>query len=103
MTSYLSNKRFKCGEAVSKTKPISAGVPQGSAPGPLLFTLHTANIPIHLTTVTATLADDTAIISPHEDVTAINHLQKATNEENSWTKKRKTKLKSANSVKVDFS
>lgn len=47
LESYLTNRKFQIhyGEATSAVKPISAGVPQGSVLGPLLYVMYTAEIP----------------------------------------------------------
>ena len=52
------------------------GVPQGSILGPLLYMLHTADIPQSPSTTLSTFADDTAILTTHPDPnTASAHLQ----------------------------
>ena len=70
------------GETISTTRTISAGVPQGSALGPLLYTLYTADIPQKKGTTLATFADDTAILSTDPD-----RLQKAVDQVTAWTKR----------------
>ena len=73
MSSYLNNRsqKTKVNNILSGQKPISAGVPQGSILGPLLFILfvndvfqfHSVNVEIFL------YADDTAIIfSSNSDI-----------------------------------
>ena len=65
---------------------------------------YTADISTHPATTIATYADDTAIISPHEDYTAaISHLQEAVNKIYKWTRRWKIRLNSTKSIKVDFS
>ena len=57
----------------TKLHNISSGVPQASILGPVLYTLHTHDLPQHDFTYTATYADDT-VVSSHED-TASYYLQ----------------------------
>jgi hypothetical protein len=47
--------------------PIHAGVLQDSILGPILYTIFTADLPEAEQTLTATYADDTAILASHED------------------------------------
>lgn len=66
---YLSDRTFvvECCDGVrSPIMRISAGVPQGSVLGPILYTLYTSDIPAPQypnTMLVATYADDTAIMS----------------------------------------
>jgi len=48
-------------------KNISAGVSEDSVLGPLLYLLYTADIPTTNYSMTAMLADDTAIMATDED------------------------------------
>jgi len=63
--SYLYNRTFavRCNSTTSDDYIIKAGVPQGSALGPTLFLLYTADIPMNEQLTTSTFADDTAILS----------------------------------------
>lgn len=67
LQSYLTHRKFEVHyrEAVSNLRPITAGVPQGSVLGPLLYILYTADIPSTNDTELATFADDTAILASH--------------------------------------
>jgi len=77
--SYLLQRTFriKFGEVVTQLKDINFGVPQGSVLGPVLYLLYTADLPVAQDTITATYADDTAILTAHKDhVEASQRLQK---------------------------
>ncbi|XP_070075662.1 uncharacterized protein [Drosophila takahashii] len=65
LESYLFNREFavRCNTTTSDDYTIEAGVPQGSALGPTLFLLYTADIPTNVRLTTSTFADDTGIIS----------------------------------------
>jgi ribosomal protein L10 len=71
MKSYLQNRRFlvKVANEYSDLTPINTGVPQGSVLGPLLYVLYTADLPTLDGTLTATFADDTAILTTDSDPT----------------------------------
>ena len=73
--SYLNASQFetKFNAETSSVFHIHAGVPQGSIVGPLLYVLHTSDLPTSRETTLGTLADDTAIFTTHED-TAIASL-----------------------------
>ena len=106
LQSYLTERYFrvKQEDSYSNLFPISAGVPQGSILGPLLYLLFTSDVPTSNEYVTATFADDTALLAigktPEEST---NTLQTAINEVSNWTKKWRIKLNESKSVHVDFS
>ena len=54
-------------DASSLTFPINSGVSQGSVLGPFLYSIHTADLPIPSEVISTTFADDTALLSSHED------------------------------------
>ena len=73
LQSYLTNRYFrtKYREAYSSLRPILTGVPQGSILGPLLYLIYPADLPTLENSTTATFADDTAILTVHEDPTMV--------------------------------
>lgn len=78
---YLSNRTFFVvyGDSTSTTRPITAGVPQGSVLGPLLYALYTVDLSETADTVHATFID-TALLSSSADYSeAVFHLQEALN------------------------
>lgn len=105
ITSYLTDRHFrvKHGSEYSDLKKISAGVPQGSVLGPVLYLLYTGDVPQHKDTITATFADDTAILASDETIEAVtNKLQCAINKVNIWTKKWRIQLNELKSTYVIF-
>jgi hypothetical protein len=66
-------------EECTKLYTTQSGVPQGSILGPILYSTFTADIPETEQTMTATYADDTAIVASHQNPIAAsrklqNHL-----------------------------
>jgi len=105
LQSYLTNRYFrtKYREAYSSLRQILAGVPQGSVLGPLLYLMYTADLPTLANSTTATFADDTAILTVHEDPTMAAHrLQVHLNKIQSWLKTWRMKANEAKSVQVTF-
>lgn len=106
LESYLKERYFQVqyGEATSSVKPINAGVPQGSVLGPHLYILYTSDIPVTKSVIVATFADDTTVLSPHENYdTATSNLQEAVDVISNWTKRWKIQLNSSKTVRVDYS
>lgn len=60
---YLSERSQKVfvGASMSDSKTLSAGVPQGSVLGPLLFLIYVNDIVEHLVSITRLFADDTSL------------------------------------------
>lgn len=103
--SYLTSRyfRIKIGDEFSSLKPISAGVPQGSVLGPMLYLLFTADIPKGKSTTMATFADDTAILSVNSCLAkATKNLQLALDDISEWTKKWRIKINELKSVHVTY-
>ena len=105
LQSYLSNRLFlvKQGESASLLQPISAGVPQGSILGPILYLLYTSDLPTSNNVITSTFADDTAILSTaHSPNLASSKLQDSLNSISEWLKTWRIKANEAKSVHVTF-
>lgn len=105
LKSYLSERYFqvKINQAVSKYSLIKSGVPQGSVLGPFLYLLYTADIPATSNTTIATFADDTAILSAHDDpVTASTNLQTHLNLLQNWLLKWRIKVNTNKSSQITF-
>jgi hypothetical protein len=78
LRSYLASRMFQVRhqEAHTSLYPILAGVLQDTILGPILYTIFTADLPEAEQTLTATYADDTAILASHEDpIVATSKLQ----------------------------
>lgn len=106
LRSYLSDRHFtvKLDNDNTALCKIDSGVPQGSVLGPILYTLFTADIPTIPGVMMATYADDTALLSSHEDVmVASATLQNGLNELSTWFNKWRVRVNETKSVHVTFS
>lgn len=90
LESYLSNRifRVKQGNARSSIHNISAGVPQGSVLGPVLYNIFTSDMPTSSDVTVATYADDIAFLSSNvKPELASCALQKSLNVTHTWLNK----------------
>ena len=82
---------------------IHSGVRQGSILGPILYSLYTADLPTTGQTITATYADDTAILATHHDpVVASNLLQHHLNQTEQWMKRWRIQANETKSTHITF-
>lgn len=105
LKSYLSDRLFrvKQGSEYSKIKPVSAGVPQGSVLGPIIYLLYTRDIPVNEDTTMATFADDTAVLAVGDTVEEASiKLQRSINNISTWMKKWRLKLNESKSTHINF-
>lgn len=104
--SFIKNRSFKVrqGQTCSTAHAINAGVPQGAILSPTLYSLFTADLPVTDNTLTATYADDSAILSrgdtPEE---ASNYVQQHLLHLEIWLTKWKIKINNDKSIQVTFS
>jgi hypothetical protein len=106
LKSYLSDRAFqiKYEDCITELYRISSGVPQGSVLGPVLYLLYTCDIPFTDDTITATYADDTAILAIHNDPhLASQYLQQNLNLLQNWMKKWRIRVNETKSSHVTFS
>ena len=105
LKSYLSDRFFqiKFENILTELKPIQSGVPQGSVLGPVLYLMYISDIPTGPNVVLATFADDTALLSHHENLqVASNNLQDALNDLQDWLKKWRIKVNENKSKHIVF-
>lgn len=105
LKSYLSDRFFsvKYNSEYSELHHSKAGVPQGSVLGPMLYQLFTADLPTSRNTITATFADDTAVLASHHDPAAASrNLQASLNNIQAWLKKWKIRINESKSIHVTF-
>lgn len=105
LKSYLEHRLFqiRVEDSVSDLREIKAGVPQGSVLGPVLYTLYTSDLPTSAEVVTATYADDTAVLSCSVDpYDATKKLQEHLNKIDSWFKKWRIKASASKSTHITF-
>lgn len=103
--SYLSDRFFQVthGNALSEIQIIEAGVPQGSVLGPTLYKIYTADIPCEENVLTATYADDSAVLASHEDpILASQILQESLDKITTWAHKWRIKINESKSTHIVF-
>lgn len=105
LDSYLNGRTYvvQFGEATTTERTISAGVPQGSVLGPILYLMYTADLPVSEDTTTATFADDTAILATSDRYEkSVNALQNQIDRVGKWMARWKIQPNSSKSKNVVF-
>lgn len=105
LKSYITGRHFqvKFRSEISKIHEIKSGVPQGSIIGPLLYLLFTYDLPISNHTTLATFADDTALLSSHQNpATASSLLQSSLDTLTPWLHKWRIKVNGSKCTHVTF-
>ena len=105
LSSYLRGRKFRVRyeDAYSSYRKISAGVPQGSVLGPLLYLLYTFDIPKIKGVQIATFADDTALLAISENTAQSTvKLQHAIDKVVNWTKNWRISLNESKSQHINF-
>jgi hypothetical protein len=105
LKSYLQNIHFlvKIENEYMELSPLNAGIPQGSVFGPLLYLLFTADLLISPKTISATFADDTAVIATDNDpAIASSRLQTNLLTIQSWLAKWRMKANGPKSALITF-
>jgi len=98
-----ANSKKKINGETSSHFHIHSGVPQGCTLGPLLYVVHTSDLPTSRKTTLGTSADDTAIFATHEDPTIASlNLQEHLHSIEKWLKKLKIKVNESKSWHITF-
>lgn len=105
LKSYLNDRSFyvNVNDENSEIGSVKSGVPQGSVLGPILFTIYTADLPTRSDVMTATYADDTAIIATNESASEASSLvQSQLDLISKWLKKWNIKVNADKSTHVTY-
>ncbi|KAL4100752.1 hypothetical protein QTP88_020784 [Uroleucon formosanum] len=101
INSFLLNRQFavKINDNTSNLMPISAGVPQGSKLGPILFNIYVYDIPQSPRTNIALFADDTTIFTESRNIEAVaTNLQVHLNTISYWCNKWRIQINASKSI-----
>lgn len=105
LKSYLQERSFyvKLHDERSEIYSMSAGVPQGSVLGPVLYTLYTSDFPDRGDVNTAMFADDTALIAVDKDNSRVlTKLQTALAEIEIWLKRWRVRVNESKCAQITF-
>jgi len=103
--SFLTDRTFKfrTDNYLSSSRPIRAGVPQGSSLSPLLYLVFTNNIPVQPNASVSLFADDTMFCSQNRNSTrAILQLQRQTNLATKWFQTWRLKINTRKTITIMF-
>jgi len=106
LKSYLTDSTFQVRyqEEYTTLHTIQSAVPHGSILGPILYSIYTADLPEIEQTMTATYADDTAILASHQNpITDSTNLQHHLNQLEKWLKRWHMKANKIKSIHITFS
>ena len=105
LKSHLENRYFlvKYREKYTSLHPVLSAVTQGRVLGPLLYLFYTADSPTTVDSTTATFADDTGVLTTHEDPAIVTRrLKTYLNKIQLCLKKLCMKANETKSVQVTF-
>lgn len=105
LSSFLSNREFyvRHKDEKSGNHMVKAGVPQGSVLGPVLYTIHTHDMPVEAGITVATYADDTGFLAVSASrTTASTKLQKQLDSFETWSKTWRIRVNPSKSKHMTF-
>jgi hypothetical protein len=87
----------------TELSPVNAGISQGSVLGPLLYLLHSADLPTSSKSNTAMFTDDTTVLATDSDPAIVSQkLQTNLLAIQNWFKKLRMKANGCKSIHVTF-
>lgn len=105
IANFLEGRTFQVRylKQTSTSKPIHAGVPQGSILSPILYSAYVQDIPSHSKCQHALYADDTVIYTKHFNIQyARKHMQEALDKITQWSTRWRLKINNTKSEVVIF-